>query len=177
MLQETLQKARAASRQLAQMTDGARSALLLAAAHELTAATEELLAANAEDLARMDPSNPLYDRLLLTPERLEGIAADMRKVAALPSPLDHVLSERTRPNGLRIRQVSVPFGVVGVIYEARPNVTFDVFSLCFKSGNATVLKGGRDADASNRAAVTLLRRVLNAAGLPAVAVTLLPATH
>lgn len=177
MLQEILQKARAARGQLAQMTDGARSALLLAAAHELTAATEELLAANAEDLARMDPSNPLYDRLLLTPERLEGIAADMRKVAALPSPLDRVLSERTRPNGLRIRQVSVPFGVVGVIYEARPNVTFDVFSLCFKSGNATVLKGGRDADASNRAAVALLRRVLNAAGLPAEAVTLLPATH
>ena len=177
MLQEILQKARAARGQLAQMTDGARSALLLAAAHELTAATEELLAANAEDLARMDPSNPLYDRLLLTPERLEGIAADMRKVAALPSPLDRVLSERTRPNGLRIRQVSVPFGVVGVIYEARPNVTFDVFSLCFKSGNVTVLKGGRDADASNRAAVALLRRVLNAAGLPTEAVTLLPATH
>ena len=177
MLQETIQKARAASRRLAQMTDGARSALLLAAADEIAASTEALLAANAEDLARMDRSNPLYDRLLLTPERLSGIAADMRKVATLPSPVGRVLSERTRPNGLRIRQVSVPFGVIGVIYEARPNVTFDVFSLCFKSGNATVLKGGRDADASNRAAAALLRRVLAAAGLPEEAVTLLPATH
>ena len=177
MLQETFQKARAASRRLAQMTDGARSALLLAAADEIAASTEALLAANAEDLARMDRSNPLYDRLLLTPERISGIAADMRKVATLPSPVGRVLSERTRPNGLRIRQVSVPFGVIGVIYEARPNVTFDVFSLCFKSGNATVLKGGRDADASNRAAAALLRRVLAAAGLPEEAVTLLPATH
>ena len=177
MLQETLQKARAARGQLAQMTDGARSALLLAAAHELTAATEELLAANAEDLARMDPSNPLYDRLLLTPERLEGIAADMRKVAALPSPLDRVLSERTRPNGLRIRQVSVPFGVVGVIYEARPNVTFDVFSLCFKSGNACVLKGGRDAVASNEEGVAVIHEVLAKFGANPDVVTLLPATH
>ncbi len=177
MLQETFQKARAASRRLAQMTDGARSALLLAAADEIAASTEALLAANAEDLARMERSNPLYDRLLLTPERLSGIAADMRKVATLPSPVGRVLSERTRPNGLRIRQISVPFGVIGVIYEARPNVTFDVFSLCFKSGNATVLKGGRDADASNRAAASLLRRVLAAAGLPEEAVTLLPATH
>ena len=177
MLEDTFLRARAASRQLAQMTDGARNALLLNAAHALVSSSGELLAANAEDLARMDPSNPLYDRLLLTPERLEGIAADMRKVATLETPLDRVLSERTRPNGLRIRQVSVPFGVVGVIYEARPNVTFDVFSLCFKSGNATILKGGRDADASNRAAVALLRRVLVAAGLPAEAVTLLPATH
>ena len=177
MLQETLQKARAARGQLAQMTDGARSALLLAAAHELTAATEELLAANAEDLARMDPSNPLYDRLLLTPERLEGIAADMRKVAALPSPLDRVLSERTRPNGLRIRQVSVPFGVVGVIYEARPNVTFDVFSLCFKSGNACVLKGGKDADCSNREEVALIHEILGKYGVCPDVVALLPATH
>ena len=177
MLEDTFLRARAASRQLAQMTDGARNALLLNAAHALVSSSGELLAANAEDLARMDPSNPLYDRLLLTPERLEGIAADMRKVATLETPLDRVLSERTRPNGLRIRQVSVPFGVVGVIYEARPNVTFDVFSLCFKSGNATILKGGRDADASNRAAVALLRRVLVSAGLPAEAVTLLPATH
>ena len=177
MLQETFRQARAASRRLAQMTDGARNALLLAAADEIIAAQEALLSANAEDLARMDKANPLYDRLLLTPERLEGIAADMRKVATLETPLGRVLSERTRPNGLHIRQVSVPFGVVGVIYEARPNVTFDVFSLCFKSGNATILKGGRDADASNRAAVALLRRVIAAAGLPAEAVTLLPATH
>ena len=137
----------------------------------------ELLSANAGDLARMDPANPLYDRLKLTPERLAGIAADMRKVAQLPSPLGRTLEDRTLPNGLRLRKVSVPFGVVGVIYEARPNVTFDVFSLCLRSGNACVLKGGRDADASNRAAVALVRRVLAEQGIPAEAVTLLPPTH
>ena len=92
----------------------------------------------------MDPANPLYDRLKLTPERLEGIASDMRQVAKLPSPLGRILEDRTLPNGLRLRKVSVPFGVIGVVYEARPNVTFDVFSLCFKSGNACVLKGGSD---------------------------------
>ena len=101
----------------------------------------EVLAANVEDLSRMDPANPKYDRLKLTEERLAGIAGDMKNVASLPSPLGKLLSETTRPNGMVIRKMTVPFGVIGVIYEARPNVTFDVFSLCFKSGNACVLKG------------------------------------
>jgi glutamate-5-semialdehyde dehydrogenase len=163
--------------QVALIPDAERAAALEAVADAILAHSTELLSANAEDLSRMDPQNPLYDRLKLTPERLEGIASDMRHVAALPSPLGRVLEDRTLPNGLRLRKVSVPFGVIGVIYEARPNVTFDVFSLCFKSGNACMLKGGSDAGASNHAAVALIRRVLAERGLPEAAVTLLPPTH
>ncbi|MCR5071225.1 MAG: glutamate-5-semialdehyde dehydrogenase [Bacteroidales bacterium] len=163
--------------QVALIPDAERAAALEAVADAILAHSAEILSANAEDLARMDPQNPLYDRLKLSPERLEDIASDMRHVAALPSPLGRILEDRTLPNGLRLRKVSVPFGVIGVIYEARPNVTFDVFSLCFKSGNACVLKGGSDADASNRAAVALIRRVLAERGLPETAVTLLPPTH
>ena len=107
----------------------------------------------------MDPANPKYDRLKLTEERLQGIAADMENVSTLPSPLNKVLSETTRPNGMVIRKVTVPFGVIGVIYEARPNVTFDVFSLCFRSGNVCVLKGGSDADFSNRVLVGFIQSV------------------
>ena len=166
-----------ASRALLELDAAARDRILLDVADAIVAESDALLEANAVDLAAMDRSNPLYDRLMLTRERLEGIAADMRKVASLPSPLDRTLVERTLPNGLKLRKVSVPFGVIGVIYEARPNVTFDVFSLCFKSGSACLLKGGRDADASNRAAVALIKRVLAAAGAGPDVVNLLPATH
>ena len=134
--------AKRASTQVSLIPDAARAAALEAVADAICAHSAELLSANAEDLARMDPQNPLYDRLKLTQERLEGIASDMRHVAALPSPLGRTLEDRTLPNGLRLRKVSVPFGVIGVVYEARPNVTFDVFSLCFKSGNVSLLKGG-----------------------------------
>ena len=171
------EEARRAASQVALLPDNVRADALCAVADAIEAHEAQLLAANAEDLARMDPRSPLCDRLRLTPARLEGIAADMRQVASLPSPLGRTLEDRTLPNGLRLRKVSVPFGVIGVIYEARPNVTFDVFSLCFKSGNACVLKGGRDADASNRAAVALIRRTLEERGLPEAAVTLLPPTH
>ncbi|MBR5075618.1 MAG: glutamate-5-semialdehyde dehydrogenase [Bacteroidales bacterium] len=171
------EEARRAAAQVALLPDVSRADALRAVADAIEAQQEPLLAANAEDLARMDPKNPLCDRLRLTPERLAGIASDMRQVAELPSPLGRTLEDRFLPNGLRLRKVSVPFGVIGVIYEARPNVTFDVFSLCFKSGNACVLKGGRDADASNRAAVELIRRMLAQRGLPEAAVTLLPPTH
>lgn len=169
--------AKQAAAQVALLSDADRVAALEAVADAICAQSAELLSANAEDLARMDPANPLYDRLKLTPERLEGIASDMRQVAKLPSPLGRILEDRTLPNGLRLRKVSVPFGVIGVVYEARPNVTFDVFSLCFKSGNACVLKGGKDADASNRTALALIRGVLAQRGLPESAVTLLPPTH
>ncbi|NLZ19009.1 MAG: glutamate-5-semialdehyde dehydrogenase [Bacteroidales bacterium] len=171
------ERARGAKVQLARLTDAQRAAALEAVAGAIETRGAQLLAANAEDLSRMDPQNPLYDRLKLTPERLAGIAADMRHVAALPSPLGRILDDRTLPNGLRLRKQSVPFGVIGVIYEARPNVTFDVFSLCFKSGNVSLLKGGSDADASNRAAVSLIRGVLAGLGLPEDAVCLLPAGH
>lgn len=135
----------------------------------------QILAANAKDLTAMDKANPMYDRLLLTNERIAGIAADIRNVASLPSPLGRKLMETTRPNGMTIEKVSVPFGVVGVIYEARPNVSFDVFSLCLKSGNACVLKGGSDAYNSNEAIVKVIREVLSNAGLDENIVTLLPA--
>ena len=171
------EEARRAAAQVALLPDVSRADALRAVADAIEAQQEPLLAANTEDLARMDPQNPLCDRLRLTPERLAGIASDMRQVAELPSPLGRTLEDRFLPNGLRLRKVSVPFGVIGVIYEARPNVTFDVFSLCFKSGNACILKGGRDADASNRAAVELIRRTLAQRGLPEAAVTLLPPTH
>ncbi len=176
-MKNLFEAAKRGAAQVALIPDAERAAALEAVADAILAHSAELLSANAEDLARMDPQNPLYDRLKLSPERLEGIASDMRHVAALPSPLGRTLEDRTLPNGLRLRKVSVPFGVIGVIYEARPNVTFDVFSLCFKSGNASVLKGGSDADASNRAAVALIRRVLAERGLPETAVTLLPPTH
>ena len=166
-----------ASRALSLLDDAQRNAVLLHLADAIVAGSAGLLEANAKDLAAMDRSNPLYDRLMLTEDRLKGIAADMRQVASLPSPLGRTLVERTLPNGLRLRKVSVPFGVIGVIYEARPNVTFDVFSLCFKSGNACLLKGGRDADASNRAAVSLIKLILEEEGVEADTVNLMPATH
>ena len=166
-----------ASKSLALLSDQQRNEMLLAVADAIIDQQERILAANAADLAKMDQKNPLYDRLQLTEKRLADIAGDMRNVASLPSPLGHVTKEKTLPNGLRLHRVSVPFGVIGMIYEARPNVTFDVFSLCFKSGNACVLKGGSDADQSNQASVALIHEVLQRFGVNPDVVTLLPATH
>lgn len=174
---DTLQRVKLASRRLSQIDDTRRSKVLLAVADAIEARQDSLLRANARDLSRMDPASPLYDRLLLTLERLRGIAGDMRHVAALPSPLGRTLCDRTLDNGLRLRRLSVPFGVIGVIYEARPNVTYDVFALCMKSGNACVLKGGHDADESNRAAVALIHEVLAQQDFDPDVVALLPATH
>lgn len=172
--EDLLKEAARASHTLHALSDEQRSAILRAAAGALSAAKVAVLEANAKDLARMSPSDPKYDRLKLTEDRLEGIAADMQNVAGLPSPLGRVLSETTRPNGMAIRKVSVPFGVIGIIYEARPNVTFDVFSLCLKSGNACVLKGGSDAVFSNKALVDVIHRVLEAHGVNPAVCTLLP---
>ena len=176
-MKEALKKTKAASRLLATIADDKRNEILLAVADAIIANKQNILEANAKDLAKMDPKNPLYDRLQLTDKRLEDIASDMRNVSKLPSPLGRVLKESTLPNGLRLKRVSVPFGVIGMIYEARPNVTFDVFSLCFKSGNACVLKGGKDADNSNRAEVEIIHQVLEANGVNPDVVTLLEATH
>lgn len=169
--------AKQASHSLQLLTDAQRNTVLQAVADAIIAHTDDLLAANATDLARMDKANPMYDRLLLNVDRLQGIADDMRHVATLPSPLGRTLKEKTLPNGLHLRRVSVPFGVIGMIYEARPNVTFDVFSLCFKSGNACVLKGGKDAEASCRAGVSLIKEVLRQQGIDPSAIELLPFTH
>ena len=176
-MKEALKKTKAASRLLATVSDDKRNEILLAVADAIVANKDRILKANAEDLAKMDPKNPLYDRLQLTDKRLDDIASDMRNVSRLPSPLGRILKESTLPNGLRLKRVSVPFGVIGMIYEARPNVTFDVFSLCFKSGNACVLKGGRDADSSNRAEVDIIHQVLKANGVNPDVVTLMEATH
>lgn len=177
MLTSLLQQAQDASLQLALLTPEHINGVLLRLADAIQAQQDAILQANASDLARMEPANPLYDRLQLTPARLDAIAADMRNVASLPSPLGRVLQQNTLPNGLHIQRLSVPFGVIGVVYEARPNVTFDVFSLCFKAGSACVLKGGRDADDTNRQAVALIRQVLEQEGVTPQAITLLPATH
>ena len=174
---DIFRKTKDASLYLAQLSDADKSAVLHAVADAIKHDTDTLLEANAADLSRMEKSNPLYDRLLLTPSRLDNIASDMRHVACLPSPLGHITCERTLDNGLHLRRVSVPFGVIGVIYEARPNVTFDVFALCLKSGNACILKGGKDADGSNKAAVRLIKDVLEKHGISPDIINLMPATH
>ena len=176
-LKATFEKVKRASKSLALLSDEQRNEILQAVADTIITNQERILKANAEDLAKMSKENPLYDRLQLTGSRLEGIASDMRNVATLPSPLGHITKQKTLPNGLRLCRVSVPFGVIGMIYEARPNVTFDVFSLCFKSGNACVLKGGKDADCSNREEVALIHEVLEKYGVSPDVVALLPATH
>ncbi len=174
---EEIRKTKEAAKKVQGISDEERQALLCDLADRISANADELLAANKFDLDKMDKNSPLYDRLLLNIERLEGIAGDMRKVAILPSPLGHITKERTLDNGLYIRRMSVPFGVIGVIYEARPNVSFDVFSLCFKSGNACLLKGSKNAENSNKAIVQLIRKVLTDHNISPDAVNLLPPTH
>ena len=176
-LKETFQQVKTASKTLGLLTDEQRNEVLKAVADAIIAETPALLKANAEDLAKMDKVNPLYDRLQLTEQRLQDIAADMRHVSTLPSPLGRILKDKTLDNGLHLQRVAVPFGVIGMIYEARPNVTFDVFSLCFKSGNACVLKGGKDANCSNTASIELIHKVLITFGINPTVATLLPATH
>ena len=177
MLEDIFQASKDASIDLALLNTDTINQVLMAVAERAIAETDNILAANAKDLSRMDPANPMYDRLKLTKERIEGIAADTHNVATLPSPLGKVLKHAVLPNGLDLKRVSVPFGVIGIVYEARPNVTFDVFSLCLKAGSACVLKGGKDADDSNRAIVGLIQSVLHDFNINENAITLLPATH
>ena len=177
MLTEIFQSAKDASIDLALLDNDTINQILLAVADKAIAETESILEANAKDLSRMDKNNPMYDRLKLTKERIEGIAGDTRNVAKLPSPLGKVLKHTTLPNGLDLKRISVPFGVIGIVYEARPNVTFDVFALCLKAGSACILKGGKDADDSNRAIVCIIKSVLKDFGVNENAITLLPATH
>ncbi|GHT15936.1 gamma-glutamyl phosphate reductase [Bacteroidia bacterium] len=171
---ELLQKARAASHRLNLLSSEQIDAVLRALAEATLQNAAHILEANAKDMALMDNANPLYDRLLLTLERIAAIAADIGNLAQLPSPVHKVLTETVRPNGMRIRKVSAPFGVVGVIYEARPNVTWDVFALCFKTANACVLKGSSHAQHSNLAIVELIRQVLQAHQIDLCSVVLLP---
>ncbi|WP_159518120.1 glutamate-5-semialdehyde dehydrogenase [Sunxiuqinia indica] len=174
-VKEQLELTLKASRSLALLSETKINDLLLDLADAAVEHTEAILVENQKDLARMDPADPKFDRLKLTSERIESIAADIRNVANLPTPLNKVLSETTRPNGMIIKKVTVAFGVIGIIYEARPNVTFDVFSLCLKSGNACVLKGGSDAIDSNTVIVKIIHQVLEKHGVDQDILTLLPA--
>ena len=168
MLTSTLQSAKDASIDLALLDPETINHILLAVADRAIAETDAILAANAKDLSRMDVANPMYDRLKLTRERIE---------ANLPSPLGRTLKHTVLPNGLDLKRISVPFGVIGIVYEARPNVTFDVFALCLKAGSACILKGGKDADDSNKAIVKIIKSVLRECQVNENAITLLPATH
>lgn len=174
-LNETFLAVKLASRKLALMEEKLINEVLNAVADAAIRDKDIILAANSADLQLMNPSDQKFDRLKLTVSRIEDIASDMRNVASLPSPLGKVLYEDVRPNGLKLRKISVPFGVIGVIYEARPNVSFDVFSLCMKSGSACILKGGSDAYNSNKAIVETIHGVLDKFGIDRNIVQLLPA--
>lgn len=173
-LQEVFENVKQASRKLNLLSGDKINKVLSDLAAKAVEHTDAILEENKKDLARMDESDPKYDRLKLSRERIEGIAADIRNVVQLPSPLGRVLAERELDNGLKFKKISVPLGVIGIIYEARPNVTFDVFSLCLKSGNALVLKGGSDANDSNQAIVKIIHEVLEKNGVDKNIVQLLP---
>lgn len=167
-------KARDAVSTMIQLDNEVINKVLLDLADRACANIPDLLRSNKLDLDQMPKEDPRYDRLMLTEDRIKTIAADLRNVASLNSPLGDVLEERTMPNGLKLKKLRVPMGVVGVIYEARPNVTFDVFALCFKSGNVSVLKGGQDAWNSNQAIVRLIKASLEAFNISEEVVQLLP---
>ncbi len=175
MFQGQFENALNASRKLNLVDEGKINDVLLKIAQAAVDHCSDILRENQKDLQRMDIADPKYDRLKLTEERIKAIAADIRNVASLPSPLGKLLTETVRPNGMNIKRISVPFGVIGIIYEARPNVTFDVFSLCLKSGNACILKGGSDAIDSNTAIVKVIHGVLDAEGIDRNSLVLLPA--
>ncbi|MDX2127582.1 MAG: glutamate-5-semialdehyde dehydrogenase [Chloroherpetonaceae bacterium] len=169
-----LKKAKSSSSSLLRLTTKEAEDALSKIAIELEKYSQRILEANSRDLKKMDPNNPKYDRLLLSPSRLESILKDMRRVSLLPSPIGTVLERKKLENGLTLEKIRVPLGSVGVIYEARPNVTFDVFALCFKSGNVCILKGGSDAEETNRAAVQAIQEILTSLGLNPSIITLLP---
>ncbi|MDE6577409.1 MAG: glutamate-5-semialdehyde dehydrogenase [Muribaculaceae bacterium] len=175
LIKNMIKEAKKASASLPRLDAEKNADILRKVAKRLSEEEQKILSCNIADLLRMNPENPDYDRLRLTPDRLRNIASDMEAVASLPIPFGNVISQSERPNGMVIRKVSVPFGVIGVIYEARPNVTADVFSLCFRSGSACVLKGGHDADHSSGAIVDVIHSVLREEGLPEALCTLLPA--
>ena len=176
-LSHILDNARVAANKLNLIDDATIARVLCAVADEADRQVDYILQANRRDLERMPESDPRYDRLMLTRERLAGITADMRRVASLPSPLGRTLASYDRPNGMHIDKVSVPFGVIGIIYEARPNVTFDVFALCMKSGNVCILKGGSDAHDSNTALINIINRVLISHKIDSNTAVLLPNDH
>jgi len=174
-IKQQLENVLVASRKLNLVEAEKVAQILLELAKQARENTSFILDENEKDLARMDAQDPKFDRLKLTKDRIEGIASDIENVASLKSPVGKIIKETVRPNGLKISKISVAFGVIGIIYEARPNVTFDVFALCLKSGNACVLKGGSDAICSNQAIVSIIQKVLKKYNLDENTVSLLPA--
>lgn len=174
-MQQSLQQTRQSTRHLAVDLPGQAPAVLTALAERAWSKRDQILAANQLDLARMDEADPKYDRLLLNEERLHAICEDLRKVAGFADPLGRELESRRLDNGLELSKVTVPLGVIGIVFESRPNVTFDVFALSLRSGNACVLKGSRDAEDSNKVIVAIMHEVLEDFGLPPAAVYLAPA--
>jgi glutamate-5-semialdehyde dehydrogenase len=160
VLENVFKAVREASRKLGLLSEEKVNQILISLAETAEQHMEAILSENKKDLERMSETDPKYDRLKLTEERIRGIANDIRNVSTLPSPLGITIEKVERDNGLRLEKVTVPLGVIGIIYEARPNVTFDVFALCLKSGNACILKGGSDAEYSNRKIVKLIKEVL-----------------
>ena len=173
ILKETFENARKAANALNMLEEKTINEVLMALAEQTEEDCQYILEENKRDLDAMDKADPKYDRLMLTEKRIFDIASDIRKVASLPSPLGKILWEDVRPNGMKISKVSVPFGVIGIIYEARPNVTFDVFSLCFKAGSACILKGGKEAQYSNAAIIKVINKVLIKFGINSDSATLL----
>ena len=174
---DAARRARVAARTLATLSTETKNRALHAAADAVLARVNEILAANEQDLEAARTAgtpNAMLDRLALNPQRVDGIAAGLRQVAGLPDPIGEVLRGRTLPNGLQLRQQRVPLGVVGIVYEGRPNVTVDAFGLTLKSGNAVLLRGSSSAAQSNAALVTTLRGALAGEGLEPDAVQLLP---
>lgn len=179
LLEQLGREAKAAEPFLRTLSEEQKNQVLNQAAKDLATHTERILRANEKDMSQGKEKGMkagLLDRLLLTPERIEGMAEGLRQIAKLPDPIGQVIDEHTPANGLRIRKVRVPLGVIGIIYEARPNVTADAFGLCFKTGNAVVLRGGSDALYSNQAIVAVLKETLASCGCPVSAISLLEDT-
>ena len=173
-LEQGLINAREAARRLARCDNATICSVLESLADRAISAESEILQANLSDLSRMPESDPKYDRLLLNPERLRDIASDLRSVAALPSPIGEILEQKTLDNGLELSKVRVPMGVIAIIFESRPNVTFDVFALCLKTRNACILKGSSDAHDTNQVVVRLMHEILAEHGMDPAIVFLAP---
>ena len=176
-LTDSFRAVQLASKKLILISDEKIKAVLISLAEAAISSAELILRENQKDLDRMSTVDPKYDRLQLTNKRLQDIANEIKKVSELPSPVGILLEQKTMDNGIQISKISVPIGVIGIIFEARPNVTFDVFSLCLQSRNACILKGGSDAEFSNLAIVKIIQSVLKQNGLPENCIELLPATR
>lgn len=173
VLEEIFINCRKASKRVAALSSQIKTELLESLASKIEASIEQIKVENKKDLDRMESTDPKYDRLLLSDQRIQGLANSLRAVAVLTDPVGQTLLEKTLPNGLKLEKVAVPLGVVGIIYESRPNVTIDVASLCLRSGNAAILKGGKEAHFSNTYLVSLIHDELRNFGIPAESVSLL----